>query len=64
MSRRTVYGPGHLTQHHGRVLRLRLRWHGFKAVRMRGSGRVSRFLGEHVPVRSVYGSYLMWADKR
>jgi hypothetical protein len=38
--------------------------HGFSHVRVLGSGRISRKLGEHVPVLSVYGSYLITADKR
>ena len=29
-----------------------------------GSGRVSRFLGEHFPIFSFYGSYLVIVDKR
>lgn len=61
---RSVYGPGHLTQHYPNVLRTRLRMHGFSHVRVLGSGRISRKLGEHVPVLSVYGSYLITADKR
>jgi SAM-dependent methyltransferase len=62
-ARSSVYGPGHLTQHHIRVLRLRLRMHGFSHVRVHGSGGVVRYLGEHVPVRRLYGSYLVSARK-
>ena len=50
-------GPGHLTQHHPRPLRTRLMMHRFKNVRIRGSGRASRYVGEHFPLRGVYGSY-------
>ena len=60
----SVYGPGHLTQHHSSVLRHRLRMHGFAGVRTRGSGGASRYLGERVPVLPLYGSYLMVADKK
>lgn len=59
----SVYGPGHLTQHHVRELRTRLRMHGFSQVRVHGSGGMTRFLGQHVPVRSLYGSYLISARK-
>jgi ubiquinone/menaquinone biosynthesis C-methylase UbiE len=64
MTGRSVYGPGHLTQHYPRLLRTRLMMHGFKHVKIRGSGRVSRYLGERFPVLSVFGSYLICADKR
>lgn len=64
MTGRSVYGPGHLTQHHPRVLRTRLMMHGFSKVRVRGSGRVSRYAGEHFPLLAIYGSYLIIADKR
>jgi ubiquinone/menaquinone biosynthesis C-methylase UbiE len=64
LTSRSVYGPGHLTQHYPRLLRMRLRMHGFKHVRIRGSGRVSRYIGERIPVLTVYGSYLVSADKR
>ena len=61
---RSVYGPGHLTQHYAYLLRARLMMHGFKHVRIRGSGKVSRYVGERFPMLSIYGSYLMSADKR
>jgi hypothetical protein len=32
---------------------------GFKDVHWRGSGRISRVLGERFPVMSFYGSYLI-----
>jgi hypothetical protein len=64
MTGRSVYGPGHLTQHHAHLLRARLMMHGFKHVRIRGSGRVSRYAGERFPLRAIYGSYLVSAEKR
>lgn len=60
----SVYGPGHLTQHYPGLLRSRLMMHGFKHVRIRGSGQVSRYAGQYFPLRAVYGSYLISADKR
>jgi len=60
---RSVLGRSHLTQQEAKVLRFRLRMHGFRSIRIRGTGRVSRFLGRHFPVRAVYGAYLVVADK-
>jgi SAM-dependent methyltransferase len=64
LQRGSVYGPGHLTQHHARILRLRLLAQGFSRVRTLGTGKTSRYIGTHVPVRALYGSYLIRADKR
>lgn len=61
--RRTVYGVSHLTQHFPLILRRRLMMHGFAKVSIRGSGRVSRYLGTHIPFLPLYGSYLISADK-
>ena len=63
MLRRSIYGPGHLTQHHASILRTRLRMHGFKNVKVRGSGKATRYIGEHVPFLPLYGSYMIRADK-
>ena len=60
----SVYSRSHLSQHFSDVLSLRLRLHGFSSVRLYGSGRCARFVGEHVPLRMFYGSYMMTADKR
>lgn len=60
---KTVFGRSHLTQHHPDCLRLRLRMHGFSNVRFYGSGKATRIVGEHFPILSVYGSYLVIADK-
>jgi len=59
----SVFCTSHLTQHHPRILRLRLQMHGFSRVKLYGSGRVSRHLGRHFPIMAVYGSYLVAADK-
>jgi SAM-dependent methyltransferase len=55
--------PAHLSQHSPRSLRRRLEDVGFTRIRIRGSGRVSRLLGERVPLRCAYGSYLAIAVK-
>lgn len=59
----SVLGTSHLTQHHPDALRFRVRMHGFSRVKVLGSGRVSRYIGQRFPVRSVYGSYLIIARK-
>ncbi len=59
----SVLGGAHLTQHHPSDLKMRLRWHGFRSVRVEGSGRVSRHLGTRVPFLPLYGSYLVHARK-
>jgi SAM-dependent methyltransferase len=59
----TVYGVAHLTQHFPRVLSWRLKMHGFSRIRIRGSGQMSRLIGEHFPWLSVYGSYLITGVK-
>jgi len=59
----SIYGTSHLTQHFPKMLQLRLRMHGFSSVRLYGSGKVSRYLGYNFPVLSLYGSYLVQADK-
>jgi SAM-dependent methyltransferase len=53
----------HLTQHYPDCLKHRLRCVGFSAVRIYGSGRVSRYLGQRFPFLGVYGSYLIVGQK-
>ncbi len=55
--------PSHLTQHYPDCLRQRLRRVGFSNVKIVGSGRMIRYVGQHVPWLAVYGSYLIRADK-
>lgn len=64
LERRSVFGTSHLTQHYPKVLRWRLMMHGFSNVKILGSGKVSRYLGSYFPWLSVYGSYLVIADKK
>jgi ubiquinone/menaquinone biosynthesis C-methylase UbiE len=63
LSDKTVYTVSHLTQHWPSVLRIRLRMHGFSRVKIYGSGKASRYLGYYFPLRTLYGSYLITADK-
>jgi SAM-dependent methyltransferase len=59
----SVLGGAHVSQHYIANLKRRLRDVGFSGVRIRGSGKVSAILGEHFPIRGVYGSYLAEARK-
>lgn len=55
--------PSHLMQHYPDCLRQRLRSVGFSRVRIFGSGRLTRYVGQRFPLLSAYGSYLIRADK-
>jgi ubiquinone/menaquinone biosynthesis C-methylase UbiE len=59
----SIYSVSHLTQHFPAVLKHRLKMHGFSNVRIIGSGKVTRYLGSHFPLLTVYGSYLIFGDK-
>jgi SAM-dependent methyltransferase len=59
----SVLGGVHVSQHRPRNLKRRLEDIGFSRVKIRGSGRMSRVLGQHFPLRMVYGSYLAHATK-
>ncbi len=60
----SVLGVSHLTQHFPKLLKTRLMMHGFNHVRLVGSGKAIRRFGERFPLFSIYGSYLVIADKR
>ena len=62
--RGSVLGGAHLSQHHPDMMKLRLRMLGFNNVRIKGSGKVTRYLGCRFPFLPVYGSYLAVADKK
>lgn len=51
--------PSHLSVHPPPELAARLERLGFVDVRARGSGRVTRYLGERLPVLALYQSYLI-----
>ena len=53
----------HLTQHYPDCLKQRLRLIGFSGVKIYGSGRMIKYIGEKAPFLPVYGSYLVTADK-
>lgn len=54
--------PAHCSAHAPADLARRLSAAGFAPIRIRGTGRVSRFLGERFPCLAVYGSYLAVAE--
>lgn len=54
---------GQQCQQFPRILRTRLLMHGFSRIKILGSGKVSRYLGWHFPIKSAYGSYLIIASK-
>lgn len=59
-----VLGGAHLSQHYPRELTSRLRMHGFSGIKLRGSGKSSRYIGTRMPLLWLYGSYLVIAHKR
>lgn len=61
--RESVLGGPHVSQHFPRTLRMQLRATGFSRVRLRGSGKATRYLHELAPL-AAFGSYLTMADKR
>jgi predicted SAM-dependent methyltransferase len=63
LEKKSVYGVSHLTQHFPQILKVRLLMHGFSRVKLYGSGKMSRHLGFHFPVLSLYGSYLICGTK-
>jgi ubiquinone/menaquinone biosynthesis C-methylase UbiE len=54
--------PAHVSQHYPETLELRLKMAGFSRIWIKGSGKVTRYLGEILPLR-LYGSFLCSALK-
>jgi len=63
MKQRSILGGAHVSQHFPDALRFKLRMIGYSNIRIRGSGKVSRFLGCGFPFLGLYGSYLAAAEK-
>ena len=53
----------HITQHYANSMRQRLRAIGYSRVRVVGTGRMTRYVGSHVPFLPIYGAYLVHAEK-
>lgn len=59
-----VMGGGcHLSEHYPKVLKSKVEKAGFSDVRVKGSGKITWFLGDHIPFLPFYGSFLTIADK-
>jgi SAM-dependent methyltransferase len=54
--------PSHVTQHYPEILKRGLMGIGFSSLEIKGSGKVSRYLGTRCPL-FFYGSYLLSAKK-
>ena len=59
----SVLGGAHVSQHFANSLQEQLKTIGFSNIKILGSGKMSRLLGENFPFFSLYGSYLAIADK-
>jgi len=57
-----ISDSAHVSQHYPKILKLRFLMAGFSKVQIKGSGKVSRFLGTCFPLK-LYGSYLCVATK-
>ncbi|MGA8671903.1 MAG: methyltransferase domain-containing protein, partial [Terracidiphilus sp.] len=55
--------PCHISQHTSSGIRRKLEDAGFAQVRVYGSGRMTRYIGQRFPFQAVYGSYLAVATK-
>ena len=59
----TCLGGAHLSQHHPDTLKTVLKMYGFARVHVRGSGKVSWYLGDRFPWLGLYGSFLATGEK-
>jgi SAM-dependent methyltransferase len=59
----SVLGGSHVSQHYAKVVRLQLMMAGYTSVHIRGTGKVSSYLGTHLPLLNIYGSYLATGRK-
>ena len=55
--------PSHLSILRIGELKQKMQTAGFKNLVVRGSGKATRVFGEHFPIMSVYGSYLILGEK-
>lgn len=58
----SILGTSHVSQHFPDMIKLKLRMAGFSRVRIFGSGKASRYVGNRFPL-FIYGSYLAIGDK-
>ena len=62
IKKESILGGPHVSQHYPHILKLRLKMHGFSNIKIRGTGKVSKYLGPYFPIW-IYGSYLISATK-
>lgn len=62
LRQQSILGGSHVSQHFPDALKMQLKINGFSSIGIRGSGKVTRYLGCHFPI-AMYGSYLMMANK-
>ncbi|VEP12696.1 Ubiquinone/menaquinone biosynthesis protein [Hyella patelloides LEGE 07179] len=59
----SVLGGAHVSEHYPNLLKEQLKTIGFTSIKILGSGKMSRLLGENFPFLTLYGSYIAIADK-
>jgi len=59
----TCLGGAHVSQHHPDTLKTVLKMYGFARVHVRGSGKVTWYLGDRFPWLGLYGSFLATGEK-
>lgn len=59
----SVLGGAHVSEHYPANLKHQLATANFTKIKICGSGKVSRLVGEGFPILSIYGSYLVIAEK-
>ena len=62
IKKESILGGPHVSQHYPHILKLRLKMHGFSNIKIRGTGKGSKYLGPYFPIW-IYGSYLISATK-
>jgi SAM-dependent methyltransferase len=62
-SKSVLLHPSHVSQHTPASMRRKLEDVGFSRIRTYGSGKMTRYVGQHFPMLSIYGSYLAVAVK-
>jgi ubiquinone/menaquinone biosynthesis C-methylase UbiE len=63
LRRGSVLGGSHLSQHFISATKIRVQLASFRVVKVRGTGRTSKFIGTHFP-KFLYGSYMLVAQKK
>ena len=59
----TILGGSHVSQHHPATLKTQFEMAGFGFVKVRGTGKVSSYVGTRFLPLSLYGSYMICGTK-